>query len=283
MGGCLYEPAFAFMTRALGIHATRAITLVTLLGGLAGSISFPIGHYVSLAASWHAACLVYAALLFIAAPLLWFGAHHLERSIAAGDEADEAMPAPASGAHLRSARFWMLAAGFTLLAVNHGVVLNHILPLLAERGFDAATAVFAASMIGPMQVAGRIAVMFAAGRMPNRAIMMGCFTGIALATVLLIGSASLPLLIAGFVTLQGASYGVLSIIKPVVTREVMGGRNFGAISGTMAVPYLLGVAVAPFLGALVWQAGGYDLVLTAILGAALTGGLIAFGATRRTR
>ena len=37
-------------------------------------------------------------------------------------------------------------------------LLTHLLPLLDERGIHRETAVIVASMIGPMQVAGRIAM-----------------------------------------------------------------------------------------------------------------------------
>ena len=36
------------------------------------------------------------------------------------------------------------------------------------------------------------------------------------------------------VVLQGSGYGVLSIMRPVMTREILGQARFGAISGAMA-------------------------------------------------
>lgn len=281
MGGSLYEPTFAFMTRAIGRTATRAITLVTLLAGFAGTLSFPLGHYVSELSSWRAASLTYAALIIVfAAPLMWWGARHFEHGFRSNSEMHALPRSDPGNAHLHSVPFWLLAAGFTLLAVNHGVILNHILPLLRERGFDAASAVFAASMIGPMQVVGRIVMMLTPSRVSTRAIVLTCFVGITFATLALIGAAGFPLLIAGFVLLHGASFGVMSIAKPAITRDTMGAANFGAVAGAMAVPYLLGVAVAPFFGSLVWEFGGYDTVLVIILAAVSAGGICVYLATR---
>jgi hypothetical protein len=58
---------------------------------------------------------------------------------------------------------------------------------------------------------------------------------------------------------------VVSILKPVVMADVLGRQAFGLIAGFMAMPYMLGVALAPQASALLWLAGGYDLaILTAL-------------------
>ena len=68
-------------------------------------------------------------------------------------------------------------------------------------------------------------------------------------------------LIIAFVVFQGASYGVLSIIRPTVISGLLGRNDFGIISGLLAVGFVLGSALAPLFGSLVWQLGGYDLVI----------------------
>jgi MFS family permease len=75
-----------------------------------------------------------------------------------------------------------------------------------------------------------------------------------------LGNFSLGLIIA-FVVFQGASYGVLSIIRPTVISGLLGRNDFGIISGLLAVGFVLGSALAPLFGSLVWQLGGYDLVI----------------------
>lgn len=280
MGGCLYEPCFAFLTRTRGVGARGAITLVTLVAGFAGTLSFPLGHAVAEAFGWRAAVSTYGALvLIIAVPLFFISARHFEQTrVASLKTADHSPSAPRS--FLSQPKFWLLALGFTFIVINHGVILNHLLPLLAERGLATETAVLAAAMIGPMQVMGRIMMMLAQRHVATATIMLTCFAGICIATLFLIGAAAQPALIAGFVILQGASFGVLSIVKPAITRDVMGETNFGTISGAMAVPYLLGVAFAPFIGSLIWLQGGYDLVLPVILGCAALGALLVWMATR---
>ncbi|WP_099864176.1 MFS transporter [Pararhizobium haloflavum] len=280
MGCCLYEPCFAFLTRARGERAVQAITLVSLVAGFAGTLSFPLGHVVAQASGWRMAALVYGGLiLLVAVPLMWFATRRIERDVVIEPQASTSLPSGRSSVLTRPA-FWLLAIGFTLLVMNHGVILNHLLPLLHERGIAPDTAVLAAAMIGPMQVAGRVAMMLAQRHVSMRAIMLACFVGVCAATLLLMAAGLVPALLVGFVVLQGASYGVVSIVRPAMTRQVLGSVNFGAISGAMAVPYLLGVALAPTLGSLVWLVGGYGLVLAVIFVAAVIGGVLGWMATR---
>ncbi len=89
-------------------------------------------------------------------------------------------------------------------------------------------------------------------------------------------------LIVAFVILHGAGYGVISIVRPVITAELLGRQGFGVISGMIALPYMFGLAVAPTLTALAWQTGGYDLALGLAVVIVLFG-LIAFLAAKKMR
>ena len=280
MGGCLYEPCFALVTRALGADARPAITRVTLVAGFAGTLSFPLNHFMAETAGWQGAVWLFAALVgCLGVPLIVLGARALEASAGLASEAhghggtgeataSPAVATPASAspapALLRRPLFWYLAAGFSLLGFNHGVVLNHLLPILADRGVSLDLAVLAAAMIGPMQVAGRLALMLGGARLSNAWVTTLSFAFVITATLCLIAAEFAPLLVIAFVVLQGSGYGVLSIMRPVMTREILGQARFGAISGAMAVPYLCAYALSPFVGSLLWAAGGYDVALAVV-------------------
>ncbi|MEX2408583.1 MAG: MFS transporter [Rhodovibrionaceae bacterium] len=278
MSACLYEPCFSLITRTRGKEARRGITLVTLVAGFAGTLSFPVNHAVSEAVNWQAATLTFAVLIAgVAAPLLWFGSRALERQwqegadAAASAAAVERKHARPAGYILRHPAFWFLALGFALLAVNHGMVLNHLLPILHDRGTHPDTAVLAASMIGPMQEAGRLAMMAAERHVSSRGITTACFLAVIVATLCLVGAAAVPGLLVAFVILQGSGYGVTSIMKPVAIREILGDRDFGVVNGAMAVPYLIGFALAPFFGSLLWELGGYEFALLVVAGLSTLG------------
>ncbi|NQV98921.1 MAG: MFS transporter [Rhodospirillales bacterium] len=261
MAGALYEACFAIVTRTVGARNKQAITLITLVAGLAGTISFPTAHSLVLIIGWQGAVQVFAgAVLIIAVPLSWYGCRHADAYEKNLEPPIKTTVLPV-GRPTRSLVFWLLAVAFAAIAIEHGAVLTHLLFILDDRGINPETAVFAASMIGPMQVAGRLAMMAAERHVSMFTIAIGCFLTIGLAAACLLGSNGITGLVVAFVILHGAGYGVTSIMRPVITAEFLGKQNFGAVSGMLAVPFMLGFAIAPTLAALIWKSGGYDLVL----------------------
>src|SRR3546814_13407430 len=77
--------------------------------------------------------------------------------------------------------------------------------MLAERGIPDGMAVFAAAMIGPMQVAGRLAMMAVERHVSNRGITVACFLSVSLATVSLMTASLVPIVLVPLVILQGRS------------------------------------------------------------------------------
>ena len=160
--------------------------------------------------------------------------------------------------------FWLLALSFTTIAINHGLLITHLLPLFAERNISNALAVTAASMIGPMQVAGRVVMIFAERYVSMYAVCGATFLCIFFGVGALIFAGTNPALVFMFVILHGSGYGVTSITRPVVTVGLLGSENFGAISGVIALCFMSGFALSPLLAARIWEWGGYDLVLKII-------------------
>ena len=271
MSGSLYEPCFALITRARGEQARRSIIFVTLVAGFAGTVSFPVAHSLAGAFGWRSAVFFFGAIaILVVAPLMWLGASAVERA-GAHRHIENPHLSLAERSFLQSPVFWCLALGFGLGAVMHGITLHHLLPILDERAIDPEVAVVAISFIGPMQVAGRLAMMAAERHVSNHGIAISCFVLMAGSILLLIGASATPVMLVGFVILFGGAYGMVSIIRPVIARELLGERQFGAKSGALALVYLAGSASAPFLGSLGWSWGGYALVLPSLMLLALTG------------
>ena len=90
-------------------------------------------------------------------------------------------------------------------------------------------------------------------------------------------------LVVVFVILQGAGFGVTSITRPVIIAECFGHRNYGAIAGALALPMTAASALAPTLAALIWSAGGYDLVVGFTFCTALIGCLVMLMVARLNR
>ena len=271
MAGSLYEACFAVVTRAFGSAARQGITTIALIAGFAGTVAFPSAHLLSAWLGWRGAVLVFAAAVaFVAVPLILFACTVSDRQ-QPGD-------VPPSSLHLGSAigvigdvAFWRFAILFAAVAVNHGVVITHLLPILADRGVATETAVLAAAMIGPMQVAGRVAMMTLGRNASSHAIFVACLTSTALAALMLWGVGMSPVLLVGFVALQGAGYGVTSVVRPILTAEQFGKGDFGTVAGLLAIAFIGGSAAAPTIAALIWTFGGYGPVIGLALGASLVG------------
>ena len=271
MAGSMYEPCFALITRARGADARRSIIFVTMVAGFAGTVSFPLAHSLTGVFGWRGAVVVFGLIaICVVAPVMWFGASGVERSGPA-EAAETARGGPGRHAFLGSVVFWCLALGFGIGAVLHGITLHHLLPILDEREVHPEVAVLAISFIGPMQVAGRLAMMAAERHVSNHGIAVACFALMGASILLLIGAGSVPAMLVGFVILFGGAYGMVSIIRPVIARELLGGAHFGAKSGALALIYLAGSASAPFLGALLESWGGYETVLPILILLAVAG------------
>jgi len=273
MSASLYEACFAIITLTVGNRARIAITTVTLFGGFAGTLAFPSAYYLSAWLGWRGAVLGFAAIAAgLVLPLMLLGLRRLERHrVAVAVSPEEEGDAAGRPGVTRRPAFWLLGFAFGTIGLVHGLVLPHLLPILADRGIGEATAVLAASMIGPMQVVGRVVVLATERRVNTFGVAMGCYLGMAAGGTALFLAGVAPWLVAVYVLLHGSAYGTASIMRPVLTAEVLGRRRFGTIAGMLAIPLMGSFAIGPTAAALLWEVGGYDLVIGLAVGAALAG------------
>ena len=115
MGAGLYDAAFSTLGRLYGAEARSAITALTLWGGFASTVCWPLSAWLVETVGWRGACLAYAGLhLAVTLPLALFalpregppGSTSRPRPIAA-------LAAPASVAGQPRVMFWLLAAILT--------------------------------------------------------------------------------------------------------------------------------------------------------------------------
>lgn len=267
--GSLYETCFAFLTRRLGGEARGAIIRITVLAGFASSLAFPVGALAGRALGWHGALAVFAALqLAITVPANLYGAHLLRRGQRRGPVMVET-PRGAVAAAMRKPEFWVLATVFALMIGGHMMLVSFALPIMADRGAGATLAVVVASSVGPMQVAGRLFLMFGADRIGSGRAARTITLGLAVASAALLFAAGQPVLMFVYAVFQGASIGIASILRPLLVAEALGRENFGAVSGALATAPLTASAAAPYLGALLIGWGGVPFLLAATFGFAL--------------
>ena len=268
-GLCLYEPCFAFVTRNAHERARSGITRITLVAGFASTLAYPAGAFLAEALGWRGAVLCFAgAVVLVGLPAMFAGATMLE-CCPEDDHTPERKAGDRAAFVAARARpeFWLILLAFSFIGLAYAMIITHVMPILTDRGLTLGQAVLAASLFGPMQVAGRLAMLAAGHRVTGVTVAAMSFIGVTAAiAVLLFVVPSLPQAGFAFALLFGASFGVISILKPVVMAEVLGRRGFGRGAGFMAVPFLIAGAVAPQASALLWRVSGYDLALVVALG-----------------
>ena len=261
MSCSLYEACFAFLTNTLANKARRAITFVTLAAGFGGTISFLSAHFLTQFLGWRSAILVFSLVILIVNLPLVLSATKMLNKFSKGFVKQSSGNLKDALSVVKKPIFWLLGGTFAFMSLNHGMLVSHLLPIFYDRGLDAKTAVLAASCIGPMQVIGRLMMLASEKRVSVLSLCSVSFISLFIAGCsIYLGNLSLGFIIA-FVVFQGASYGVLSIIRPTVISGLLGRNDFGIISGLLAVGFMLGSALAPLFGSLVWQLGTYDLVI----------------------
>ncbi|MFK7945018.1 MAG: MFS transporter [Paracoccaceae bacterium] len=268
----LYEPLFAILTVTLGSRARSGITTVTLVAGFAGTVCFPSFFWLSEAFGWQGAVWVYAGItLIVSVPMAWWGFRLVEPHRAPPAETPPVRGGEARAA-LRKVAFWGLALGFGTAGLSHSMVITHIRPLLDEAGLAMATAVLVASMIGPMQVVGRLAMVALGSRLSAFGAMMSAFAGILMGVTALLLAGFAPWLAVAFVLPYGAAHGGFSIVRPVLTADFLGRAGFGVVYGMVAMPYTLGAAAGPLVAAWIWEgAGSYGPMLWLSIGLTVLG------------
>lgn len=271
----LYEPAFAVVARRTGPANARAgITALTLWGGFASTVFIPLIQLLLGELGWRDTLVVLGVINLAVCAGVYFAVIAPSADAPRPAVVDNAPPPLAGrGAVAWAARqpaFWALAIAFTAYAATFSAFLFHLYPLLFERGFDVATVVATMAIIGPAQVAGRIAIWMFARHMSVRVIGAATVLGFPTAFIAL---AALPpsfALVAGVAALYGAANGIMTIVRGLAVPEMLTREAYGAVNGALAAPATIAKALAPAGAALIWaSAGSYDAVMAAIIAGSL--------------
>jgi len=266
LAGCLYEPCFSYLTRTFQGDAKNSIIMITLMAGFASTISYLICTFVSELYSWEITIYLLSGILFlISAPLFWYGTSiRLDITTDSGEKA----ASPVIGVikpTLSSPVFWGLLVTFAAMSSNQGMIVSQIFPLLGSRDISPTSTVFFASCIGPMQVIARLILFatesFAKKNIPMMAVCLTSLIFLCLSSLaLVLGGTSLIFVIV-FVMFQGGPYGLFSIVRPIITADLLGRVNFGLLSSMVGIGSVWGSAFAPAIAGSIADRWNYDTVL----------------------
>jgi MFS family permease len=267
MGAGLYDPAFSTLGRLYGEHARSAITHLTLFGGFASTVCWPLSALLVEHLGWRGACLAYAAInIAVVLPLYLLGVPRETQRLPPVRHPD-APPVPARWhrAGDRSA-FITLAVGLTVASVIMTVISVHVLTLLQARGLTLAAAVSLGALIGPSQVGAR--VMEAAFGRRHHPIwsLLAATTVVAIGLGMLLGPASI---VGAGLVLYGSGSGIRSIARGTVPLALFGRDGYAVLLGRLAMPILIAQAASPSLGTVLIGHFGADVTIAVLAGAAV--------------
>lgn len=235
--------------------------------GIGGFFVPQLARFLIASIGWRGAYLVLAGMtlivafpivaLFIREPEPGEGEHH--RVIAAAEQRGLSVRQS-----LGTARFWLLAATFFLVAVAINGTVAHVVPLLTDRGLSPAAAVATFGVFGLSTMSGRLL----AGWLVDRIYAPYVATVLFLAPIagfLFLVTAAGPLPAFG-VVLMGLGLGTeIDLIAFLVTRY-FGQRSFGQLYGYFFMVFGFGSSIGKLLLGVVYdRAGSYN---PALIGAA---------------
>ncbi|GCB52280.1 integral membrane transport protein [Streptomyces sp. NL15-2K] len=279
MAATFYHPAFAAVTRWWGEDRVRALTIVTLAGGLASTAFAPLTAALAEHLGWRTTYAVLALILGV----VTIPAHALAlRAPWPPAPAHPTQEAKDGRSVARSRPFLVLAAALTLNGFAMYAVVIALVPLLTERGASPTAAAWALGLGGAGQTLGRTLYSTLARHtgVTTRTVTLiaaGGATTAALAAV----SGPYPLLLLLAIT-AGMVRGNLTLLQATAVSDRWGTTHYGHLSGLLAAPVTVASALAPFTGAaLAGALGGYPALFAVLAGISIGASVLAAASARR--
>ncbi|KXG86977.1 arsenite efflux MFS transporter ArsK [Agrobacterium bohemicum] len=279
-----YQAAFAALVESDPLSASRSITYLTLIGGFASTIFWPISAALSVYLSWREIYLVFAGLnMFLCMPLHYWimrvgkTASNADLAIRTRETIVGAIPP-----HARRRGMILVSFAFALLGFTLAAILAHMVPMLGSIGLGAA-AVVIGSLFGPAQVLSRlINMVFGKNLSPPELAVLAAVLIVLGVLILLATGNWLPGAVA-FAICLGLGSGINSIAQGSLPLYLFGSDGYGAITGKMAAARLAVGAGAPFVFAAAMENIGLDFALlaNACLGVISIAAFVAVAASSR--
>ncbi len=258
MGFGLYEAAFATAAGLYRQDARSAITGITLFAGFASTVGWPASALFIDAFGWRGGCMAWAALhLALGLPLNRF---MVPKAVAPVPVAPE--PVAQTGIPWTMV---ILAGVFGATWFVSTALAAHLPRLLEALGATPVAAVAAGALVGPAQVAARVAE-FGLLRRVSPLISARLAAGLHPLGAVLLAVVGAPAATA-FVLLHGAGNGLLTIARGTLPLVLFGPAGYGLRTGLLAAPARLLQGAAPLVFGMVLDRAGPSsaLLLTGVL------------------
>ena len=242
----LYDAAFAALARIGGPLARGPMSQITLLGGLASTISWPVGHLLSEQFGWRQALFVYAGFALMTVPL------HL--AIPDGRYADLAEPQVSARRQPLAAtkRELFIAGGLYAVIATMTNFLNagmsaHMIGILVGLGGAATISVWIATLRGVGQSSARLCEVLFGRRVDPLALNLLACLLMPLSFVAGLYSGASPAAAVVFAFAYGACNGILTITRGTLPLLLFDYRTYGSFVGRLIAPSFMLSAAAPVI------------------------------------
>ena len=231
----LYDALFASLVNLYGQNARRMISRVTLAGGLASAIFWPLGAALLTIMSWREALLTYALFGLLSAALIRVLPHQT-LTVKATPKAPVA-----TQPHARL-NAWLYAAFISLITFVSNGTSTHLPEFIANAGLP----VTIGMLWGIGQTGARLLDVMAGARLTPTQLML--ITALAMPLCFLLGISSSVYIesAAGFVLGYGAINGLVTIVKATLPLELFAPEDYAQRTGVLLIPAQLMAAVSPY-------------------------------------
>jgi MFS family permease len=269
----LYEALFATLGALYAEGAGRAITGVTLIAGFASTLSWPTVALLIEQLGWRQACVLYAGVLLLVVPALYWKALPAGESVAA--------PRAVQGEEgaLDPGLYRLLTTIFAIGAIIMTAIAVQLVAVLQGLGHSLAAAIGLAAMLGPSQVASRVLQVLVGRRHPVWTALV--WTGLVLLGLLLVAFA--PMATALGLLIFGCGNGLRAIVRGLLPLAMLPPAQYVLLMGRMSRPSLIGQALTPLVGGYLLEHLGAHGVLYCLVGLAAINLALVLNVLRRVR
>lgn len=278
----LYDAAFATLARIGGLAARKPMSQVTLLGGLASSVFWPIGHLLAEEFGWRGAVYIYAAIALALIPvLLSISDRQIEEGARNGSEGTaHATRGNTNHLLLAGCLFALIECMAVFLSTGMSA---HLLVILTGGGLSGVVAVWVSTLRGVGQVAARLCDVLSGSRLhPLHLNILWTFS-LPVAFALLWFFSDQPVAAGAFTILFGVGIGLSTITRGSIPLVLFDHRTYGRTAGRLIAPSFAFSAAAPLAYAWVIEHFGIDgaIILSAgAAGIAFMSGLLLYAVAR---
>ncbi|RRF73336.1 MFS transporter [Klebsiella pneumoniae] len=230
----LYDALFAAVVNLYGQQARKTISHITLAGGLASALFWPLGEALLTIMPWQNALRIYALFALLSA---WLS-YQLPRQRLNSAAKSPASPATAEGDRRNGARYAIFIALITF--ISNGTS-THLPEFISHFGLPVAVGM----LWGFGQTGARLGKCWP---VPVTSLTLTRFTALAMPLCFLLGLSSTTFAgcAAGFVLGYGAINGLVTIVKATLPLALFSAESYASRTGLLLIPGQLMAAVSPF-------------------------------------